>query len=96
MGGRNQEFALASAIELKGMNGLYMLSAGTDGSDGPTNAAGAFADGMTISKARALGLDPQQALRDNDSYNFFNRVGELFCPGPTGTNVLDLKIVLLY
>lgn len=96
MGGRNQEFALASALELKGMNGLYMLSAGTDGSDGPTSAAGAFVDGMTISEARALGLDPQQALRDNDSYNFFNRLKELYTPGPTGTNVLDIKIALLY
>ena len=96
MGGRNQEFALASAIELADCDALYMLSAGTDGSDGPTPAAGAFADGRTLLKARALGLDSRQALRDNDSYNFFRRLGELFCPGPTGTNVLDLKIVLSY
>lgn len=95
-GGRNQEFALASAIALTGCSGLDLLSAGSDGSDGPTPAAGAFADGLTIFRARALGLDPQRALRNNDSYNFFNRLGELFCPGPTGTNVLDLKIVLLY
>jgi len=95
-GGRNQEFALVSAIELIGCTGLYMLSAGSDGSDGPTDAAGAFADGRTISKARALDLDSHQLLRDNDSYNFFNRLGDLFCPGPTGTNVLDLKIILLY
>lgn len=95
-GGRNQEFALASAIELKGHGGLHMLSAGTDGSDGPTPAAGAFADGTTVAAALALGLDPRRALRDNDSYNFFKRLGELFCPGPTGTNVMDLKLVLLY
>lgn len=95
-GGRNQEFALASAIALTGRSGLDFLSAGSDGSDGPTGAAGAFADGLTISRARALGLDPQQALRDNDSYNFFDRLGDLFRPGPTGTNVLDLKIALLY
>lgn len=95
IGGRNQEFALVSAIELAGCSGLYILSAGTDGSDGPTDAAGAFADGRTVSKAHALGLDPQRALRHNNSYNFFNRLGELFRPGPTGINVLDLKIVLL-
>jgi glycerate-2-kinase len=96
MGGRNQEFALVSALELVNCGGLYMLSAGSDGSDGPTSAAGAFADGTTISKSRALGLDPLQALRNNDSYNFFKRLGNLFCPGPTGTNVLDFKIILLY
>lgn len=96
MGGRNQEFALVSAMELMGYPGLYLLSAGSDGSDGPTDAAGAFADGSTISKARTLGLDPHQTLRDNDSYNFFYRLGDLFCPGPTGTNVLDFKIILLY
>ncbi len=95
-GGRNQEFALASAIELRGRGGLYMLSAGTDGSDGPTPAAGAFADGTTMAAALNLGLDPRRALRDNDSYSFFESLGELFCPGPTGTNVLDLKIVLSY
>lgn len=95
-GGRNQEFALVSAIELAGRTGLYMLSAGSDGSDGPTGAAGAFTGGRTISKARALDIDPRQLLRDNDSYNFFNRLGDLFCPGPTGTNVLDFKIILLY
>ena len=73
-----------------------MLSAGSDGSDGPTGAAGAFADGRTISSARILGLDPYRALGNNDSYNFFSRLGELFCPGPTGTNVLDFKIILAY
>lgn len=96
MGGRNQEFALVSAIELLRSPGLYLLSAGSDGCDGPTDAAGAFADGRTVSKAHSLGLDPYQALRDNNSYNFFNRLGDLFSPGPTGTNVLDFKIVLLY
>jgi len=95
-GGRNQEFALVSALELTGCTGLFMLSAGSDGSDGPTGAAGAFADGRTISSARILGLDPYRALGNNDSYNFFSRLGELFCPGPTGTNVLDFKIILAY
>jgi glycerate-2-kinase len=96
VGGRNQEFALVGAIELMGSPGLHLLSAGSDGSDGPTDAAGAFADGMTFSKARALGLDPYGALKNNDSYSLFKRLGNLFCPGPTGTNVLDFKIVLLY
>ena len=95
-GGRNQEFALASAIELMGHSGIYMLSAGSDGSDGPTKAAGAFADGDTFTRARSMGLDPYHALRDNDSYHFFKRLGDLFRTGPTGTNVLDFVIALLY
>jgi glycerate 2-kinase len=95
-GGRNQEFALASAIELMGRSGIYMLSAGSDGSDGPTKAAGAFADGGTISRAHAIGLDPHSFLHNSDSYNFFRPLQDLFSPGPTGTNVLDFKIVLLY
>ncbi len=96
LGGRNQEFALVAALELAGFPGLFLLSAGSDGSDGPTDAAGAFADGRTISRARTLGIDPYRALRDNDSYHFFESLGDLFCPGPTGTNVLDFKIVLMY
>ena len=96
LGGRNQEFALASAIELRGRRGLYLLSAASDGSDGPTDAAGAFVDGDTFSRAGSLGLNPDHSLRDNDSYNFFKRSGDLFCPGPTGTNVLDFVIALLY
>ena len=96
LGGRNQEFALASATELRGCPGIYLLSAGSDGSDGSTDAAGAFADGDTFRRARSLGLDPYQALRDNDSYPLFNRLGDLFRPGPTGTNVLDFIIALKY
>ncbi len=96
LGGRNQEFALASAIELRGRRGLYLLSAASDGSDGPTDAAGAFVGGDTFARAGSLGLDPYQALRDNDSYHFFKRLGDLFRPGPTGTNVLDFIIALLY
>ncbi len=96
LGGRNQEFALASAIELRGRPGIYLLSAGSDGSDGPTDAAGAFADGETLARAGALGLDPYAALRDNDSHRFFRDLGELFRPGPTGTNVSDFIIALVY
>jgi hydroxypyruvate reductase len=95
-GGRNQEFALASAIELRGSPGIYLLSAGSDGSDGPTDAAGAFADGRTFAKAQLLGIDPFGALRDNDSYHFFDRLGDLFRPGATGTNVLDFRFFLLH
>jgi glycerate 2-kinase len=95
-GGRNQEFALASALELTSCPGIYMLSAGSDGSDGPTEAAGAFVEGKTILRAHAMGLEPYRALRNSDSYNFFRPLDDLFSPGPTGTNVLDFKIVLVY
>jgi glycerate-2-kinase len=96
LGGRNQQFALASVPALSGSKGVYLLSAASDGSDGPTDAAGAFVDGETLTRARRLGLDPRRALRDNDSYHFFQRLGDLFRPGPTGTNVLDFIIALVY
>ena len=96
LGGRNQEFALASALELSECRGISLLSAASDGSDGPTDAAGAFVDGETFARARELGIDPYRALRDNDSYHFFEPLGDLFSPGPTGTNVLDFSIALVY
>ena len=92
-GGRNQEFALAAAGEL-GDASVAVLSAGSDGIDGPTDAAGAFIDGQTMARARRLGLDPQRALADNDSYPFFDRLGDLLRTGPTGTNVMDLKLAV--
>jgi glycerate-2-kinase len=95
-GGRNQEFALVVAQELQGETGWALLSAGTDGIDGPTDAAGAFVDGQSIHRARERGLDPQTVLRENDTYSFFAALGDLFKPGPTGTNVMDIKIVLLW
>lgn len=95
LGGRNQEFALVCALELRGLPGIHLLSAGSDGSDGPTDAAGAFADGETVARAHSLGLDPYRSLSDNDSYRFFRALGDLFSPGPTGTNVLDFKIALV-
>jgi len=95
LGGRNTEFSLAFAMEIEGINGITFLSAGTDGTDGPTDAAGAFADGMTVQKAKAAGIDPVEYLNDNDSYNFFKKAGGLFVTGPTGTNVMDLQIVLM-
>ena len=94
-GGRNQEFALATAIDIAGMESIVALSAGTDGTDGPTNAAGAIADTNTIKKALASGLDPNNFLSNNDSYNFFNKLGDLFITGPTNTNVMDLRIIIV-
>jgi glycerate 2-kinase len=95
-GGRNQEFALVTACELRGEDGWALLSAGSDGVDGPTEAAGAFVDGRTIMQAENRGLDPYSYLRNNDSHSFFSALGDLFCPGPTGTNVMDIKIALLF
>ena len=96
LGGRNQEFALALAEGLDGARDIFCLSAGTDGRDGPTDAAGAFVDGSTITRARERRLEPRDFLRRNDSHRFFARLGDLFRPGPTGTNVMDLKIALIH
>jgi glycerate 2-kinase len=95
-GGRNQEFALAAAIRMAGMNNITVLSAGTDGTDGPTDAAGAIADDTTLQRSMEAGLIPQQYLDNNDSYNFFDRLNDLYKTGPTNTNVMDLRIVLIY
>jgi hydroxypyruvate reductase len=92
-GGRNQEFALALAHPLAGRCAA-VLSAGSDGIDGPTSAAGAFVDGSTIERARAQGVNPDLSLRDNDSHGFFGALGDLLQIGPTGTNVMDIKIAL--
>jgi hypothetical protein len=81
------------AAELSGTD-LALLSAGTDGIDGPTDAAGAFVDGTTAARARARGLDPAAMLAANDAYSFFAALDDLFQPGPTGTNVMDLKIAI--
>ena len=94
MGGRNTELALAFAQEIKGMKGITLLSAGTDGTDGPTDAAGAIVDGGTIERAEAAGINPGDYLKNNDSYHFFKAAGGLFITGPTGTNVMDLQIIL--
>ena len=91
-GGRNQEFALVAAQELAGTQRLTLLAAGTDGTDGPTNAAGGFADGETLARARRAGLDPGAILRDNDSFRLLQATGDLFSTGPTGTNVMDLVL----
>ena len=95
VGGRNLELALAFALEIAGEQGVTLLSAGTDGGDGPTDAAGAIVDGTTMARARGAGLDPEAYLNNNDSYTFFDRVGSLIKTGPTGTNVMDLQIAIL-
>jgi hydroxypyruvate reductase len=95
LGGRNQEFVLASAMGLNSQEGIVVLSAGTDGTDGPTDAAGAVADSQTIRRAEALDLNPVDSLRNNDAYHFFEKLGDLIMTGPTNTNVMDLRILLV-
>lgn len=95
LGGRNQEFALASAIEIKGMENIVILSVATDGTDGPTSHAGAVVDGTTIDRAAKLDLKAEDYLRANDSYNFFNTLDDLLFTGPTNTNVMDIRIMLV-
>ena len=99
-GGRNQELALAFALEIDGLRGITLLSAGTDGTDGQTDAAGAVVGVATAAQARKLGLGPLGYLINNDSYSFFQRFDEMsgarshFKTGPTGTNVMDMQIML--
>ncbi len=95
LGGRNMELALSFALEIEKIDGIALLSAGTDGTDGPTDAAGAIVNGETITKAKALGLDPKEYLENNDSYNFFKKIGRLFITGPTGTNVMDIQVLIV-
>jgi hydroxypyruvate reductase len=95
LGGRNQEFVLSSAIEIDGLEDIVILSAGTDGTDGPTDAAGAIADGNTIKRAKELGMNAEEFLERNDSYHFFKKLGNLLITGPTNTNVMDLRIILI-
>ena len=95
LGGRNTELALAFAREIKGRKGLTLLSAGTDGTDGPTDAAGAIVDGGTLIRAEASGLDVEASLAANDSYHYLEKTHDLLITGPTGTNVMDLQIILL-
>lgn len=95
MGGRNMELALAFAMEIECVEGITLLSAGTDGTDGPTDAAGAIVDGQTVKKAKTTGLNPEEYLNNNDSYNFFKKIDELLVTGPTGTNVMDIQIMVI-
>jgi len=95
LGGRNQEFALTAAMKIKNEKNMVFLCAGTDGTDGPTDAAGAIVDHMTVKNAKDSGIDPAEFLKNNDSYHFFEKTGNLFLTGPTGTNVMDLRIILV-
>ncbi|TIM06082.1 glycerate kinase [Mesorhizobium sp.] len=94
-GGRNSEFLLAFAIGISGMEGAHALAADTDGIDGSQDNAGAFADGSTVSRMRAAGVDAKAMLAGNNAWTAFNAVGDLFMPGPTGTNVNDLRAILI-
>ncbi len=93
-GGRAQELVLAAALEIDGDDEIVVMSAGTDGTDGPTDAAGAIADNTTLLRARAMGLDARAFLQNNDAYHFFAALNDLIITGPTNTNVNDLMIVL--
>jgi len=94
-GGRNQEFVLVSAMQIDGLIDVVISSMNTDGIDGPTDACGAICNGYTISRAKKLKLDPQDYLNRNDSYHFFEKLGDLIKTGPTNTNVMDIHIILV-
>jgi len=95
LGGRNQEFVLAGAIDIAERKNIVILSGGTDGGDGPTDAAGAIADTNTFNRAESMGLNPLHFLLNNDSYHFFKQLHDLLITGPTNTNVMDLRIILV-
>ncbi len=95
-GGRNQEFCLAAVEAIAGRESIVILSGGTDGTDGPTDAAGAFVHHRTAQMAAEKGLSPATYLADNDSYSFFEKTGGLLITGPTNTNVMDLRIMLIF
>ncbi len=96
LGGRNQEFCLASAIDISGMQAdVVMLSGGTDGNDGPTDAAGGVVDPMTVERGKDKGMDAKIYLSNNDSYYFLKETGDLLVTGPTRTNVMDIHIILI-
>jgi len=95
VGGRNQEFCLAMAGDIADKHNIFVLSGGTDGTDGPTDAAGAVMHAEVLKKATALGLDAQTYLDNNDAYTFFKQTGGLLMTGPTRTNVMDLRIMLI-
>lgn len=94
-GGRNQEFSLAAALQIQGMETTVILSGGTDGTDGPTDAAGALADGTTVKRAAEKNLNPETYLEQNNAYPFFDDLSDLLKTGATNTNVMDVRIVLV-
>jgi hydroxypyruvate reductase len=95
VGGRNQQFALACAQKIAGEN-ITVLSAGTDGIDGNSPAAGAIVDGTTVERAKSRGLEPGASLLSYDAYPFFDALGDTIMTGPTGNNLRDLRILLAY
>ena len=95
LGGRNQELALAAAAGIAGLDGAAVFSVGSDGTDGPTDAAGGYVDGDTAAALAAKGIDPDRALAQNDAYHALDAVGGLIRTGPTGTNVNDVAVALL-
>lgn len=95
LGGRNQEIVLAAALTLGDMDGAVIASLSTDGVDGPTDAAGAIADGKTLVRAGEMRLSAEENLTENDSYNFFSKLGDLIFTGPTGTNVNDVSVIVV-
>ncbi len=95
VGGRNQQFALACAQKIAGEN-ITVLSAGTDGIDGNSPAAGAVVDGTTLDRAQARGLNPETHLANFNAYPFFDALGDAIMTGPTGNNLRDLRILLTY
>ncbi len=94
-GGRNQEIALAAALKIKGLEGCVVASLSTDGVDGPTDAAGAVADGRTVARAEKAGIKAEDFLAENNSYSFFSKLDDLIFTGPTGTNVNDISVVII-
>jgi glycerate-2-kinase len=94
LGGRNQEIALAAALRLHNLDGVVVASLSTDGVDGPTDAAGALVDGKTLARAKKMRLSLEEFLAENDSYNFFAKLGDLIFTGPTGTNVNDVTAIV--
>ena len=96
LGGRNQEIALSAAAGIAGLKHVAVFSIGSDGTDGPTDAAGGYADGRTAQRLSGLGLSIDSVLADNDAYHALARVGGLIFTGPTGTNVNDVAVVLIH
>ena len=95
LGGRNMEFCIQSARFIDGFDNITVVSIGTDGTDGPTDAAGAISDGFTLKKAYENGIDINKYIENNDSYHFFEKNGDLIKTGPTNTNVMDVRILLI-
>lgn len=96
VGGRNQEFGLAAAVDVADLDPRFVvLSGGTDGNDGPTEAAGAIVDPLTVSRGKEMGLEARAYLNNNDAYHFFEKTKELLVTGPTNTNVMDVRLMLV-